>query len=151
MVAITMLGVQKPHRAVLLVEGLLHRMEVADRADALDRRHLVAVGLDGEDGAGLHRLAVEEHGAGPARGGVAADHGSGQPELLAQEVDEELSRLDLRRVALAVDRHRDLSQLDLLPIRRMRRQRLPKKSENPEIGFAWAATACSASSAESPS
>ena len=133
------------------MEGLLHGVEVVDLADALDRRHLVAVGLDGEDGARLHRLAVEEDGAGAARGRVAADHRARQPELLAQVVDEELSRLDLRRVALAVDRDRDLCQLDLLPMRRMRRQRLPKKSESPEIGFAWAATACSASSAESPS
>ena len=33
----------------------------------------------------------------------------------------------------------------------MRRPTLPKKSESPEIGFACEATACSASSADSPS
>jgi len=58
---------------------------------ALDRRHLVPVGLDGEQRARLHRLAVEQHGARAARGGVAPDVRAGEAvkscTLLAVQAD----------------------------------------------------------------
>ena len=57
----------------MLPERLLQRVQVALGADALDRRDLGAVGLDGEHRAALHRLAVEVDGAGAAVGRVAAD------------------------------------------------------------------------------
>ena len=84
---------------VLLVERLLHRMQLVALRETLDRRHLAAVRLHGEHGARLDRLAVEEHGAGAARGGVAADVRPLQAELLAQEVGEQLPRLDVGLVA----------------------------------------------------
>ena len=93
---------------MLLVERLLHRMELAVRGEALDRRHLAAVRLHREHGARLHRLAVEQDGARAARRGVAADVRALQPELLAQEVHEQLPRLDVRLAPLAVDRQRDV-------------------------------------------
>ena len=65
-------------------------------------------GLDREHGAGLHRLAVEIDGAGAAMAGVAADMRAGDVELVAQEVDEQGSRLDQRFDGLAVDLHGDL-------------------------------------------
>ena len=46
---------------------------VAVLGEALDGRHLVPVGLDGEQRARLDRLAVEQHRAGAARRRVAAD------------------------------------------------------------------------------
>ena len=64
---------------------------------------LAAVGLDGEHRAGLHRLAVEQDGAGAAVGGVAADVGAGQAQVLAQEVDQQQARLDLGLRGGAVD------------------------------------------------
>src|SRR5207237_8105878 len=75
--------------------------------DGGDRR---ALGLHGEDGAGLHGFAVDQHGAGAAMRGVAADVRAGQAEGLAQEVDEEQPRLDLDAVGNAVD-----GQLDVMP------------------------------------
>ena len=39
-----------------------------------------AVGLHGEDGAGLYRAAVQMDRAGAALAGVAADMGSGEPK-----------------------------------------------------------------------
>ena len=57
--------------------------------------------------AGLHRHAVEEHGAGAAARRVAADVRPGQAERLAQEVDEEEPGLDVGRALLAVDGHLD--------------------------------------------
>src|SRR4029077_20131066 len=93
---------------VLLVEGLLHRVERVPVGEALDRGHLVPVDLDGEQRARLDRLAVEQDGAGAAGRRVAPDVGAGQAKLLAEEVDEELPRLDLGLVSSAVDGDRDL-------------------------------------------
>src|SRR5262249_40843540 len=92
---------------VLLPEALLHRMELAIPLQSLDRLHLVAVGLDREEGAGFDRHAVEQNGARPAVGGVAADVCTGQAQGLAQEMDEQQSRLDLRLMRLAVDVYLD--------------------------------------------
>ena len=44
--------------------------------------------------------AVDEHGARAAVRRVAADVRPGQPELLAQEVDEQQPRLDVGRARL---------------------------------------------------
>jgi hypothetical protein len=94
---------------VHLVEGLLHRVQLAlRRGDPLDRRHLAAVGLHGEDGAALHGLAVEVDGAGAAVAGVAADDGADLPQLLPQVVDEECPRFDVVHVGRPVDPHRNL-------------------------------------------
>ena len=94
---------------VLLVERLLHRVQLPVLGEPLDRRHLAPVRLDGEHRARLDRLAVEQDRAGAARRRVAADVRPGQAEALAQDVDEELPRLDLELVPRAVDRDRDLS------------------------------------------
>jgi hypothetical protein len=50
---------------------------------------LVPAGLGGEHRAGLDRLAVEQHRAGAAGGGVAADVGRGEVGHVAQEVHEQ--------------------------------------------------------------
>ena len=89
----------------MLAEHLLHRMQRAvGRGQALDRGHRGAVGLHRQHGAGLHRLAVDMHDAGAALAGVAADMGAGQPQLLAQQLDQQRAALDLDRVLLAVHR-----------------------------------------------
>ena len=79
----------------MLPERLLQRMQRAFLAHSLDRRDLGAVRLDGEQRAGLDRLAVEMHRARAAVGRVAADVRAGQPERLAQEVDQEQAGFDL--------------------------------------------------------
>ena len=94
-------------QCVLLVERLLHRVELVAVREALDRRHLAAVCLHREHRARLDRLAVEQHRARAARGRVAADVRPLQSELLAQEVREELPRLDVRFAARAVHGDRD--------------------------------------------
>ena len=89
----------------MLLEGLLHRVQLAVGGQALDGRDVGAVGLDGEHRARLHRLAVEEDGARPARRRVAADVGAGEAEHLPQVVDEQHPGLDLVLLRRAVDRH----------------------------------------------
>ena len=98
---------------MLFPEAFLQRVELAVLGQTLDRGDLGAVGLDGEDGARLDAPPVDEHRAGAALAGVAADVCAGQVELLAQEVHEEQARLHLRLAHLAVDRHRDLGHVSL--------------------------------------
>src|SRR5581483_2975074 len=69
-----------------------------------ERGDLVPAGLGGEDRAGLHRLAVKQHGAGAARGGVTADVRRGQVSHVAQEVHEQHPVLDIGGDVLTVDR-----------------------------------------------
>ena len=76
-------------QAVVLPEGLLHRVQLVTVGQAFDGGDVGAVGLDGEHGARLDRLAADEDGAGPARRRVAADVGAGEPDHVAQVVDEQ--------------------------------------------------------------
>jgi hypothetical protein len=85
------------------MERLLDRMELPVGGQGLDRRDLAPVGLGGQERARLHGLAVEKHGARPARRRIAADVGSGEADGLPEEVHEEGARLDIRRAHLAVD------------------------------------------------
>ena len=104
---------QHPRRAVaalqrvVLVERLLERGELTVGREALDGRDLRAVGLDREEHAALHRLAVEMHGAGAAVARVAADVSPGQPEIVPDEVDEQAPCGHLHLDLLAVDLERD--------------------------------------------
>src|SRR5436189_189770 len=75
--------------------------------EPLDRLDGRAVCLDGQQHAALHERAVDDHRAGAAVAGVAADVAAGQVEVVADEVDEEPARLDLTLVRRAVDRDLD--------------------------------------------
>ena len=102
-------GVQKPHWSPCFSQNAVWiGVEPAAGRHALDRRDRVAVGLDREDRARLDRPAVELDGARPALAGVAADVRPGQPEVLAQRLDEQPSGLDHHLSLDAVHRQRDL-------------------------------------------
>src|SRR5262249_38719700 len=92
---------------VLLPEALLDGMELTILGEALDGGDVRAVRLHGEERARLHRLAIHEDRAGAALARVAADVRSGQPDRLANVVDEKETGLDFVAVSLAVDRHFD--------------------------------------------
>ena len=79
----------------MLVKRGLHRVQLAALGEPLDRGDLRAVGLDREHRARLDRPAVDVDGAGAALAGVAADVRAGEPELLAQRLDEQRAPLDL--------------------------------------------------------
>src|SRR2546427_11631526 len=95
---------------VLLVEAFLDRMELPVLLEPLDGRDRPLIGLHGEHRARLHRAAVEEHRAGAAVGGIAADVRAGHPEVLAEEMDKERARLDVDVVRRSVDRDVDLER-----------------------------------------
>src|SRR4029078_5433435 len=74
----------------------------------LDRLDGRSVGLDSEHRATLDGLAVDVDGAGPALAGVAADVGARELQVLAEELDEHPSRLDVALPWLSVDDDRDV-------------------------------------------
>src|SRR6516162_7969573 len=81
-------------QTVMLTERLLQGMErAAGIGKAFDGEDLRAIGLHRKHGAGLYRLAVEGDRARAARAGVAADMRPSKAELLAQEMDEQQTRL----------------------------------------------------------
>ncbi len=80
---------------MLLAEGLLQRVQFLPVGQAFDGLHRRAVGLDRQLGAGFDRPAVDQHGAGAAQAGFAADVGTGQAEVVAQEMHQQLPRFDL--------------------------------------------------------
>ncbi len=85
--------------AVRLAERILHGRELARPGrHALDGGDGVAVGLHREHQAGAHRRAVDQHGAGAAHAVLAAGMRAGEPQPLAQAIEQARARLDLDRV-----------------------------------------------------
>ena len=80
-------------QAVMFLEGRLHRMQVGAVGQTFDRHDRRPGSLDGQHGAGLHRLAVDMDDAGAALRGVAADMGAGKAEIFAQEMNQKRSVL----------------------------------------------------------
>src|SRR5262249_4828758 len=97
-------GAEPALEGVLLPERLLQRMELPVPGQAFHGRHRGPVRLDGEHEARADGLAVDEHGAGAARSVLAADVGSGEPEVVAEEVDEQPTRFHSLLIRDAVDR-----------------------------------------------
>ena len=90
-------------QAVMLAKRLLHRMQRrAVGGKALDGPDLVPVGHHRERGAGFDRLAVEMHDAGAALRGVAADMGTGQPQIFAQKLHQQGAGIDIGVDGIAV-------------------------------------------------
>jgi hypothetical protein len=90
--------------AVMIDEGLLDRMERVSFRQSLDRRDLGAVVHGGQCQARDDPPAVEEHRARTACTLIAALLRAGEIESLAQDVEQGLSRIELQRMALTVDR-----------------------------------------------
>src|SRR6516162_8131703 len=106
-------GAEPALQAVLLLEALLQRVQLAGGGQALDGADLVPVGLDGQHGARLHRAPVDQHGARAAVGGVASHVGAGQAEPAADQVGQQQPRLDFGDLLLAVDRELDPAYRDV--------------------------------------
>ena len=87
------------------IPGIIPELQSTAHAllQALDGPDLTPIGLDGEEGAGLDRAVVQQHDAGAAAGGVTADVSAGQPDDLADEVDQQQTGLDLGAVLGPVD------------------------------------------------
>ena len=93
---------------------------------------LAPVGLDGEHRARLGALAVDVDGARAAVARVAPDVGAGQPERVAEEVDEQEPRLDVGLVRLAVDGDGDVLGGHRRLLLRVREGALGGRAEGPD-------------------
>src|SRR5437763_12347105 len=90
-------------RAIVIHEGLLHRMQFAILHQRLNRDDGLALRLNGQHGAGIDGLVVEQHGAGSTLAAVANPFRSGDIEVVAERVEQSYTRLDQNVMRLAVD------------------------------------------------
>ena len=77
-------GAEAALEALRVEEGALHRVQFAGFAETFDGRDVAALGAERRNEATVHRLAVDEHGAGAAVAGIAALLDA-EPAELAQE------------------------------------------------------------------
>ena len=91
-------------QGVVLMESRLNRMQrAAGGREPFDRRDRRTVRHHCENRAGFDRLSVDIDGAGAALRGVATDMGSGETEIVPQQMNQKLARFDGSGVAHAVD------------------------------------------------
>src|SRR3954454_7766346 len=95
-------GAEAALKALRIEESLLHRVRAAVSAETFDRGDGAPLGTEGRDQAAMHRLAVQQHGAGAAIAGVAALLHAEMAEL-AQERAQALAGAWLLRKRRAVD------------------------------------------------
>ena len=88
---------------VTLPKALLNGMQFPIAGQPFDRRHFSAIRLNGQERAGLDRLAIEQHRAGPADGCFAADVRAGESTQVTEEMNQEHARLDFVLLGSSID------------------------------------------------
>ena len=86
-------------------------LQIGDDAgirNAFDGLYVGAVALHRQHQAAAHHRVIEQHRAGAAYALFAADMRAGEPEIVAQEIDQRLAGLDPFADLLAIDAHPDL-------------------------------------------
>ena len=96
-------------QSVALPESFLHRVKLAVFHESLDGRDLGAVCLNGQHGARLNCLAVEQNGASSAQRRLASDMSAGQTKHISQVMDKQQARFHLVLVGHTVDTYADSS------------------------------------------
>ena len=74
-----------------------------DRAETLQRRHLLALQQQQRRHAGQHRLAVDDHRAGAALAEPAAEFGGVELEIVAQHIEQRRIRIRIDLVIATID------------------------------------------------
>ncbi len=99
------------HQAVVVAEGLLHRVQRVALRQSIDGADVPALRLDGQHRARVVGPSVDDHRAGAAGAAIADTLLSGDVETRAHRVEQRHPWLDTQRVTSAVDgeRDRDLS------------------------------------------
>src|ERR1700686_479007 len=90
-------------RSAPVAVSFLNGGEAPVFAYALDRRNLLTLATGGQKGACHHRYTVNEYSACAAGRVVTSTLGSGQIEVLAQHIEQELARLESELARAAVD------------------------------------------------
>jgi len=105
-------------------EGVLEPFELGSLGQPLDGQHLAPLGVSREEATGRDRSSVYQHGARPAGLHVAGPFRAREPQSIAEEVEQQLLRLDLPRYLAAVDSKLELHAGGMpssAPARRARR------------------------------
>ena len=105
-------------RGVAFDEFLLQICEHSVLGQAFDGFHRFSGNLRGQGQAAARGAPVDQHRAGAADAVLATEMGSGQLELLAQEIGQMLPRLDAAPQRLAVERRVDLDVFMAAEVRR---------------------------------
>ena len=90
-------------QAVTFPEPLLHGMQLTVARESLNGGHFTAIGLDRKQRARLHSLAVEQHRAGAAQRGLAADVRASEFAVFTEEMGEQQAGFDVMLVLNSVD------------------------------------------------
>jgi hypothetical protein len=92
-------------QSVAVLERGLHRVQLAvSGGETFDGGYLRSIRLRGENRARLDRIAIDQDRAGTALTGVATDVRAGEAEIIANEIDQQRTRIDVGGCCLAVDR-----------------------------------------------
>lgn len=78
-------------------------MHLVTIGQAFDGGDLLSIGLDGQNGAGFDRLAVQMDGAGSTRRRVTSNVGPGQADRVSDQMDQQRTWLNVMAMAGAVD------------------------------------------------
>ena len=105
---------------VFLAERVLKMGESPALGQAFDRLDLRALGLDSEHQAATDEAAIHAHGARAAHTVLAADVRPHEPQLVAEEVDQVLPRLDVPRGRRSVHAQRHLHARPSMSLRTTR-------------------------------
>src|SRR5215469_16049653 len=91
-------------QAIMAHERGLHRMESVLLGQALDGGDLVTIMHHRERQAAIDALSVDDDRAGAALSLVAALLRAGQPEILAQRIEQRRTRIEIEGIIPSVDR-----------------------------------------------
>ena len=103
-------GAEATLQRVAPLERILQVGDGAGIRYTLDRLDFGAVALHREHEAAAHHRAVDAHRAGAADALLAADMAAGEAEVIAQEIDQGLARLDALAHGLAVHAQTDVTE-----------------------------------------
>src|SRR6185503_19997207 len=90
-------------RRLFLNERLLNRMWTIDRAESFERRDLSSRNRAGRGHARADRSAARQHGACAALAEAAAKLRPAETKIVAEDIQKRSRRIDINRVALAID------------------------------------------------
>jgi uncharacterized protein YoaH (UPF0181 family) len=103
-------------QSMMLMKRDLKGAEGVVSGETLDRANIAAVRLHGEHKARPYRVAIDDDGAGAADTHLASDICSGQAQLMADEIRQEQTGLDIRCDLFAIYTTLELHCINLLDI-----------------------------------
>lgn len=92
--------------AVIVDEGLLHRVQLSVRGQTFDRGDLLTLDGGGKGQAGQNPLAVHVNGASAALALIATLFAAGKRQMLSEGIEKGCPHIEIERAVLPVDPER---------------------------------------------